>query len=886
MEKNKSSLKRILLSFITFVFVFSFVASTISSTPAFAAKTPANDDSTNPDDWNPITRAKRWAYLTGLYHCIRDANSAWDWEGGKLKRHLSDSNATSGDWFWNPTGPADRPNRPASYIDMNAKDNGKTDCNEIVKGVMNMYSLSGIQLVCALGASRTQDGASCEEDATKSDFNPPGDDNRMDLTKWWGTKDLPQSAGNTAYYQLNYYALMNNNGCKLKQSDASSDSKYVYNLNIVDESGKITKTRYIGAPRDWYKNIYVSYPGINDQNRSCAQMESDLNKFAKDYANWLLNHTTQTATNTDDSTGGGDDASSGGTSCAVQGIGWIVCPVMNFLANLNDVAFGAVNGFLAVPSSITSSDGLKKGWDIFRNIANVSFVIAFLIIIYSQLTGAGITNYGIKRLLPKLIIAAILVNASLIICQIAVDISNIVGSSIYDLLKGLGPSNGVSSGGGDLWAKAIGALLIVAVGIGLLIAVILAPTALIALGAAVVVLTARQAIIVLLIVVSPLAFVAYLLPNTESWFKRWWKMFSTMLLLYPVVGLVFGSSTLAAGILYGTGDKMMQLMALGVMAVPLFAVPTLLKGALAAAGSIGNQVAKLQGSANNMAKNSVKNSRVGEAKTAWDRRRQGIKAERRAGIGNGLRARANRAFDRTRLGMAVGGARGAAHATSEYDKTYDEDVKAAGTLLQARLSHMDILNAAASGQHDGRDLSEHERAAAIQYAMDRGNYNERRHIIAGRDMDGNEVGGGIGTMSRAQRKMAIGGMRAKGDTSIHGNGALAALEATDEHGTTGHTAAQVEGTLAGGTAEAINSGTLSVEAAAKDHRTAAYVAGVATGATTTAGDVAPNAGTGNRTAVTAPARANFHDAVHDFEATNPQSWTKLDGNTRGSLGSI
>ena len=334
----------------------------------------------------------------------------------------------------------------------------------------------------------------------------------------------------------------------------------------------------------------------------------------------------------------------------------------------------------------------------------------------------------------------------------------------------------------------------------------------------------------------------------------------------------------------GDDEQLLKLVALGVLAIPLFAVPAILKGSLSAMGNIGTKVAGWSNKADGYAKNKAMQGRIGEAKTSFNRWQQGRKAERRAGIGNGIRARTNRAFDSTRLGRAVGGAQGAARATAEYDKSYDEDVKAAGTLLQARLGHMDILNAASSGSHNGKALTEHERTAALQYAMERGNYNERRNIVAGRDMDGNVVGGGIGTMSRTQRKAAINGMRAKGDTAIHGNAALAALEATDEHGTSNHTAAQAEATLAGGTAEAINSGTLSVEAAAKDFRTAAYVAEVASGARSVAGDVTRGAGTGNRTAVTTTARTNLQTAVTDF--TTNEHWTKLDANTQSSLRSI
>lgn len=78
----------------------------------------------------------------------------------------------------------------------------------------------------------------------------------------------------------------------------------------------------------------------------------------------------------------------GTSSCAIQGIGWIVCPVMNFLGKLNDLAFNFLSSsFLETESRLIDDDRTKTAWENFRNIANVLFVIAFLAIIYGQMTG-------------------------------------------------------------------------------------------------------------------------------------------------------------------------------------------------------------------------------------------------------------------------------------------------------------------------------------------------------------------------------------------------------------------------------------------------------------------------------------------------------------------
>lgn len=63
----------------------------------------------------------------------------------------------------------------------------------------------------------------------------------------------------------------------------------------------------------------------------------------------------------------------------------------------------------------------------------------------------------------------------------------------------------------------------------------------------------------------------------------------SLLFLYPVVAAVFGRCSLASAILVAMGGWWV-VVALGVQAIPLFTVPTLLKGALAATGSIGAEI--------------------------------------------------------------------------------------------------------------------------------------------------------------------------------------------------------------------------------------------------------------------------------------------------------
>jgi hypothetical protein len=312
---------------------------------------------------------------------------------------------------------------------------------------------------------------------------------------------------------------------------------------------------------------------------------------------------------TGDGTGGTDT-----TSCAVEGIGWLVCPIVNFLGKVIDSSWGFLTNFLKVDSKIIESGDSSptyQAWQMVRNIANVAFAIVFLIIIFSQITSFGISNYGIKKMLPKLIIAAILVNLSFYLCQIAVDISNILGYSIKNIFdgvtKGLPALSALNKDlsaldtetpFGDLVTNAItvvGGGAIIYAQIGVLIPVLLG--GIVAVLMVLFMLIGRQALIILLVVLSPLAFVAYLLPNTSKLFDKWKKLFMSLLLLFPIVALVVGASSLASGILtnvFTSSDNTIgQIAAAAVAILPLFVVPGMLKKSLDGVGNIGGALNKL-----------------------------------------------------------------------------------------------------------------------------------------------------------------------------------------------------------------------------------------------------------------------------------------------------
>ncbi|HEX6416021.1 MAG TPA: hypothetical protein VFZ62_00665 [Candidatus Saccharimonadales bacterium] len=298
------------------------------------------------------------------------------------------------------------------------------------------------------------------------------------------------------------------------------------------------------------------------------------------------------------------------TSCVIEGIGWIICPITNFLAEAMDWLFNILASFLAVrPAQTDPNNSLFRGWSIMRDFANVAFVIGFLIIIYSQISNLGLSNYGIKRTLPRLIIAAILVNLSYWICAIAIDLSNILGYSLQDIFMGirnqLTSTDGNSWEGGG-WKDISTAILsggtIAAAGITALVSVgsitgaiyMLLPIlvgVLIAALVAIIIMAARQALIVILVMVAPLAFVAYLLPNTEKYFDKWKDLFITMLMLFPIFSVLFGGSQLAGTAIIQNSDTLvMKILGMAVQIAPIVVLPFLIKFSGSLLGRIAGMV--------------------------------------------------------------------------------------------------------------------------------------------------------------------------------------------------------------------------------------------------------------------------------------------------------
>lgn len=320
---------------------------------------------------------------------------------------------------------------------------------------------------------------------------------------------------------------------------------------------------------------------------------------------------------TEDDAQSEDETESTGSVCTSQAgsLSWIVCPTTQLIGNVVDAVYGMIGDFLVVsPISTDSNSPIYIVWQYIRNLTNIIFIIFLFIVILSQFTSVGISNYGVKRILPRLIIAVILMNLSFLICALLVDVSNIAGSSLrgfFDTLQ----TNMLASVESQIEGGELSALTIVNIvttilaggglagfvigatgGIGALLwtLVIFLLGGIVAVITGLITIAGRQAVIALLIMIAPLAFATYLLPNTERWFTSWKNLLARMLIFFPAFSFLYGASKLVGwAIIASSTNGFGVVLGLAVQIFPLFFSWSLMKMSGTVLGSLNNALRKV-----------------------------------------------------------------------------------------------------------------------------------------------------------------------------------------------------------------------------------------------------------------------------------------------------
>jgi len=211
------------------------------------------------------------------------------------------------------------------------------------------------------------------------------------------------------------------------------------------------------------------------------------------------------------------------------------------ISYLIELVLSGIEGVLAA-TNFTKVDAVKTAWGIVRDICNMFFILILLAIAFGTIL--GLESYHAKRLLPWLVIAIILVNFSMMICGIIVDFSQIL------MIGFLSPLGGQSLAKVLLNGLKINSYGSVAAGTGLeslkgselgtffyetFLSLVTLIGVLITLLVLLIMLVIRLVAIWILVTLSPLVFVAQILPATQQYAKKWWNEFLKYVMFGPAI---------------------------------------------------------------------------------------------------------------------------------------------------------------------------------------------------------------------------------------------------------------------------------------------------------------------------------------------------------------
>lgn len=195
------------------------------------------------------------------------------------------------------------------------------------------------------------------------------------------------------------------------------------------------------------------------------------------------------------------------------------------------IQIAGYNGFL-------NASAVNVGWVMIRDITNMGFVVILLVIAFGTIL--GVEHYEWKKMLVKMVIAAVIVNFSRTICGLMIDVAQVVMitfvngiaataggnlirmfnlDSIRDLSVSADPKSFNSA---NYFIASIGAVFFSAMVMSVL-------------AVFMVMLVARMIALWILIVLSPLAFVLSVLPQTDGYAKKWWSEFGKNVITGPVL---------------------------------------------------------------------------------------------------------------------------------------------------------------------------------------------------------------------------------------------------------------------------------------------------------------------------------------------------------------
>lgn len=190
---------------------------------------------------------------------------------------------------------------------------------------------------------------------------------------------------------------------------------------------------------------------------------------------------------------------------------------------------------------------INVGWPIVRDLANMMIILGVIVIALATIL--RIRNYELQKLLLPLIISALLINFSLVICGVFIDVSNIVlnffftkggdgiGTELLRIIKDVWGTISSTNELPPVYIARLAAFAFYEIMATLVISLYIA------------MLFFRIVALWILVILSPMAFVCRVFPYTQKFWRMWLDNFTQWLIIGAPAGLFYyiASKMVSAG---------------------------------------------------------------------------------------------------------------------------------------------------------------------------------------------------------------------------------------------------------------------------------------------------------------------------------------------------
>lgn len=255
---------------------------------------------------------------------------------------------------------------------------------------------------------------------------------------------------------------------------------------------------------------------------------------------------------------------------AVDILGWFLQMIAKFFELLTRlvgfILFLEVKGLIEVAqySNFVSPGptAVQVGWRVARDLSNMFFIIILLVIAFATIV--GYEEYNLRRLLPRLLIMAVVINFSKTITGLVIDVGQVIMLTFVNGFKD-------AAGGNFLKAFQVDKLLRMSqrgdVSTGGLVVGMMLAFVMVSIAAAVVLimlitLIFRFVYLWILVILSPIAFLASTIPPGRPVYDKWWGELKKYVIYGPIVAFFLWLALLTAQLSQGNiaqGEKIATL---------------------------------------------------------------------------------------------------------------------------------------------------------------------------------------------------------------------------------------------------------------------------------------------------------------------------------------